>query len=202
MHEILALPVWKQALLFIPVGIVLIICAITDWRERKVYNKFTYPLAIVGFVVHTIALGLSGTLDGLLAFFAAFVIGLLMLPFGWLGGGDTKLLMGIGATLGVHTLLVSTFYSIWIGAILGLGMAAVNGYLWEMLKRMGRYIRGWYRVFVYKQALLKEPLEKDERNKVPFAVAIMGGVICAYTEFAHNTPGFWSWYVSALGFQP
>ena len=202
MHEILALEAWKQAILFIPVAVVLIYSAITDWKERKVYNKVTYPLAVVGIIAHTIALGWDGTLDGLMAFGAAFVIGLILLPFGWLGGGDTKLLMGIGATLGLHALIVSVFYSIWIGAILGVGMAAVNGYLWEMIQRMGRYLRGWYRVFIYKQGFLKEPIEKDERNKVPFAVAILGGVACTYTEFALGWPGFWSWYVSSLGFQP
>ncbi|QED27843.1 prepilin peptidase [Microvenator marinus] len=202
MHDILAMELWKQLLLFIPVAVVLIICAVTDWRERKVYNKITYPFAAIGLVLHTVTMGFDGTLDGLMALLAAFVIGLIMLPFGWLGGGDTKLLMGLGATLGVHALVVTVFYSIWIGAILGLGMAAYNGYLWEMIKRMGRYLRGWYRVFVYKQAFLKEKLERDERNKVPFAVAILGGVATTYTEFALAWPGFWTWYVSSLGFNP
>lgn len=200
MDELVQLAPWAQWLILIPLAGVLLYCAWTDWRARKVYNKVTYPAVLVGLVLHLIVQGLPGLGDGAIGLLLAFVIGLVMLPFGWIGGGDVKLLMAVGAALGVQALGEITFYSVWVGAILGFGMAAVNGYLFVMLKRMWNYVRGWIRVLVYRQAMLKQTLEKDERNKVPYAIAILGGAILTYTDAAYQWPQFWDWYMSGLGF--
>lgn len=200
MDELTKLEPWAQWLVLIPLAGVMLYSAWTDWKSRKVYNKVTYPAIVVGLVLHGIVQGVPGLGDGAVGLGLAFVIGLAMMPFGWIGGGDIKLLMAVGSTLGVQALGEITFYSIWVGAVLGLVMAVANGYLWEMLRRMGRYLRGWYRVLVYKQAMLKETLEKDERNKVPYAIAILGGAILTYTDAVHKWPGFWDWYTTGIGF--
>lgn len=200
MDELVKLETWAQLLMLIPLGAVMLYSAWTDWKSRKVYNKVTYPAVVVGLVLHLIVGGLPGLGDGALGLALAFVIGLAMLPFGWIGGGDIKLLMAVGAALGVQALGEITFYSVWVGAVLGLAMAVANGYLVEMIRKMGRYIRGWFRVLVYKQVMLKEELPKDERNKVPYAIAILGGAILTYTDAAHQWPQFWDWYTTSLGF--
>ncbi|MEZ4458747.1 MAG: A24 family peptidase [bacterium] len=200
MDELVTLEPWAQWLILVPLSGLLLYSAWTDWKVRKVYNKVTYPAMVVGLALHLIVQGLPGLGDGAIGFVLAFVIGLVMMPFGWIGGGDVKLLMAVGAALGVQALGEITFYSVWIGAILGLVMAIANGYLIEMLKKMGRYIRGWYRLIIYKQAVLKESLEKDERNKVPYAIAILGGAILTYTDAVYQWPQFWDWYTTGIGF--
>lgn len=200
MDGLIQLESWAQWLILIPLAGVLLHSAWTDWKVRKVYNKVTYPAMVVGLALHLIVGGLPGLADGALGLVLAFVIGLAMLPFGWIGGGDVKLLMAAGAALGVQALGEITFYSVWVGALLGLGMAIANGYFFEMLKRMGRYVRGWFRVLVYRQAMLKQDLEKDERNKVPYAIAILGGAVLTYTDAAYQWPQFWDWYTTSLGF--
>ena len=200
MKELAHLAPWQIALVLVPVALVCLIAAWTDWHERKVFNKHTYPLVIVGLVTHTIALGWAGLGDGLLSVALALVIGLVLSTFGWMGGGDIKLLMGVGASLGMSTLLQVTFYSVWVGAILGLLLAASNGYIWIMFRNVGRYLRGVFRMIAYKTKAVKEELEvDDERNKVPFAIAIMGGVVLTFTDAFSHWPGFWQWYLEGIG---
>ncbi len=200
MDELVKVDLWRQLLVLIPVAVVLCIAAYTDFKERKVFNKHTYPLVIIGLVTHTIALGWPGLLDGFGSVFVALVIGIMLLPFGWIGGGDIKLLMGIGASLGWVGLIEVTFYSIWVGAAMGLVMAIAQGYLWDMLKRIGRYLRGIFRMLIYRTSMVKEEMERDERAKVPFAIAVLGGAIMTYTDAVYRWPEFWDWYIGMLGF--
>ena len=200
MDELVQTDLWRQLLVLIPVAVALLISAYTDFKERKVFNKVTYPFVIIGLLTHAIALGLPGLGNGAMSVVIALFIGIALLPFGWIGGGDIKLLMGVGAALGWVGLLEVTFYSIWVGAVMGLVMAAVNGYLWEMLKRMGRYLRGIARMVIYRTAMVKEDMERDERSKVPFAIAVLGGAILVYTDATLRFPEFWDWYIGMLGF--
>ena len=201
MEPLLELELWRRLVILIPLAIVLVIAAYTDARERKVYNKLTYPAVGVGILAHGIAFGLSGFLDALLAAGATLVGGFLLflvLPRGWLSAGDIKLMVVVAAFLGLLGLGEMLFYSVLAGGVLGLGMAAVNGYLWEMLARMGRYLRGLFRAVAYRSEMVKEELERDPRSRVPFAVAMLAGTILAYTDAAYQWPGLLALYLNAL----
>lgn len=201
MDELVKLAEWKVALVLAPLALVCLIGAWTDWKERKVFNKHTYPLIIVSLVTHTVAMGLDGLLSGLIAVAIALVVGLIIMVFFGVGGGDVKLLMGVGAALGTGGLMQVAWYSVWVGFVLGVALAAANGYLWVMFKNIGRYLRGIFRSLIYKTKQVREKLEvDDERNKVPFAIAILGGVIFTFTDAVYKWPGFWRWYLEGLGF--
>jgi len=93
----------------------LVAAAISDIRKREVPNWVSYGLILAG-----LALGLLGSAVVLdwkpLAFSAlgagaAFAIAALMFYAGQWGGGDSKLLIGIGAMLGLPFALSSPFVS-------------------------------------------------------------------------------------------
>ncbi len=196
MNHLTQLPTWALLLVLVPLGITLAAAAITDWQERKVYNSLTYPMVCIGLIVHTAIAGWAGLGSGLLAAFIALVIGILLLPFGFMGGGDTKLLMVVGAFLGLKGLGAVFFYSVLCGAVLGLVMAAFNGYLWLMLKRMYFFLRGVLRGLMYGSKEVMEKLEKDSRSHIPFAVAIFAGGILVFTDAFYQWPNLLDHFLS------
>ena len=115
MKHLLAMETWKTVLLLGPLGVVLLIAAWTDLRERKVYNKLTYPAILIGLLLHTITLGLDGFLSGLLAASLMLVIGLFLIVTPAIKGGDIKLLMVVGAFAGGKALLEVSFYAVFAG---------------------------------------------------------------------------------------
>lgn len=188
MEELVELEPWRQGLVLGPLGLMLLACAWTDFRERKVYNAITYPAFAAGLIVHTIAMGLDGLLSGLLAAVVMLALGLLLLPFRWIGAGDIKLLIATAAFVGGAGLVQIAFYGVLVGAVMGIVGALFNGYLWEMLRRIGRYLRGWVRAMNYGARELAEPMERDPRSMVPFAIALLTGAVLAYTEVALGWP--------------
>ncbi len=190
-------PLWGQILLLAPLGVVLLVAAVTDWRKRKIYNWLTYPTALVGLVLHTIVFGWSGLVAGVLTMVGVVFIGMLMLPLGWLGGGDIKLLAAIGATLGPAALFQTFFYSLFGGLVLGLSISLVNGYLLELLKRTGRYIASLFMSAATRTNVTTD-IETDERGYLPFAIPILFGAILAVTDAYLQWPMFLDWFRTSI----
>ena len=199
MSDLLKLELWRQLLVLIPLGLALLIAAATDLRERKVYNWLTYPLFFVCIITHTIAAGWGGLADGLLASGAVLILGLLILPFGWIKGGDIKLLVGVGAALGGRGLFEVFFYSTLVGFVFGVLSALGKGYLQQLFSRLWRLIKGYILLVVYRTKNFEPKLEEDERSKIPFAFAIFVGAALTLTEHVWGWPGLLKWYIQGLG---
>lgn len=192
MHTIADASTWAQYLLLVPLALVLFVAAVTDWRNRKIYNWLTYPAFLVGLLLHTIAFGLSGLAAGALTGFGVIAVGLLILPFGWLGGGDIKLLAVIGATLGPWPLYEIFAYAVFVGFVMAICLSVVNGYLWTLIKKMARFLRSLF-LTVSAQTNLTEKLETDERGYLPFAIPIFVGAVFATTDVYLQWPLFLDW---------
>ena len=196
MQELVELTPARQAVVLLPLGIVLLTCAYTDFKERKVFNKVTYPSLFIGLAVHTIVLGVDGLLAGLLAVAVAFVLGLFLLALGVIGGGDIKLLIVVGAFLGLGGLTQTAFYSVFTGAIGGLVASVFNGYLPQMVRNIATYIRNAFRVLLYRDRNLWVTLERDERGWIPFAIAIFFGGVLAWSDATYDWPGLYAMVLS------
>ena len=82
------------------------IAAVTDLWSFKIYNALTLPLVASGFVYHGItggSAGLAGSASGAAVGFGVFFLVFLL---GGMGGGDVKLMAGVGAWLGAPATLV------------------------------------------------------------------------------------------------
>ncbi|TXD33660.1 prepilin peptidase [Lujinxingia vulgaris] len=181
MQPFTELPLWSQLLVMVPLVVICLIAAITDFRERKVYNTFTYPGVIIGLVAHTLAFGWAGLGSGLLAAFTVLVVGIIILPFRWLGGGDIKLLAMIGAFVGFSGLYVVFFYATLVGLAMGITLSVANGYITELIKRLWLVMKAMF-FSITSRTNLGVKMETDERAYLPFAIPIFFGVLLALTD--------------------
>jgi prepilin peptidase CpaA len=203
MEKFVQSDLWVQIVLFVPLGAYLMTAAIwdavtsvkNDDGKGRIPNKLSYSSVLVGLACHTIVGGFDGILSGLLAVVIVFVVGIFLAALGWLGGGDVKLLMGVGAFIGLAGLGEIVFYAVFAGSALGIVSALFNGYLLEMGRRIFRFLRGALRMAIYQTTMVREELETDPRSHLPFAVPILAGAILAYTEAARGWPGLLTWFL-------
>lgn len=121
-----AWPVWL-------LSFVLIVAAVIDGAKLKVPNWLTFSLIISGWTYSFFVGGVAGLGYSLLATFVGLLLLYVLHSVGGMGGGDVKLLAGIGAWLHTAHLL-----NIFAGtAILG-GLMAV-----AMIARSGRWGHHW-----------------------------------------------------------
>ena len=154
-----------------------LIAVVTDISYRKVHNFVTLPLIVTGTVFHGAQDGLPGFLNSAAAILVA--TGFLIIPFlmGGLGGGDVKLLAGVGA----WTLLPDI---LWIFIIAGL-LAGVCGFLLALVNHGSFYSTVTeLLVMKYRMANLGTELDSEawgnrrlterqpKRNLIPFALLI------------------------------
>jgi prepilin peptidase CpaA len=124
---------------------VVVTCAagVFDYRTGLIPNKITYPLLLVGAVAHvTLSLlsygraSIGWTLLETLA--GALVCGLipvLLWKSNAMGGGDVKLLSGLGALLGPAIGLRVELYAFMAAVAAAPILLAYRGVLWATLKR-------------------------------------------------------------------
>jgi prepilin signal peptidase PulO-like enzyme (type II secretory pathway) len=118
-----------ESILFTIVLIALIIGTYTDFKTREVPDWLNYGLIFVGLglrAIFSIAyLDSHYIIEGIMGFAAFFIIALIMFYTGQWGGGDSKMVMGLGALLGlqlnIETFLLGFFLNIILfGALFGL----------------------------------------------------------------------------------
>src|SRR5687768_3904431 len=97
-----------------------------DVSQRRIPNAFNVCLFATAFLFQAAVHGWAGTLDGLMG--AALGLGVLIAPFyaGWLGGGDVKLVMAIGAWLGPAQTGWAVLYGVAGGALIA-GVILIRG---------------------------------------------------------------------------
>jgi prepilin peptidase CpaA len=117
------------------------VSALVDLWSRRVPNKLTLGVAVLG--VTLAALGLSGLSP--MAALAGLVVGfLLMLPghvIGATGAGDVKLLAAIGTLLGPAGILAAFLYSAIAGGVLAVIVAKRRRVLRETVERTAVLVR-------------------------------------------------------------
>jgi Flp pilus assembly protein protease CpaA len=114
----------------------LVIGSYTDLRTREVPDWINYGLMAAGFgiaIIYSVTYWrITFLFDTLIGFGAGFAIAMLMYYTGQWGGGDSKMLMGLGALIGlplslskIPFLALFVLYSTILGALYGLVWSAV-----------------------------------------------------------------------------
>ncbi len=135
--------------------IALLIGSFVDLKKREVPDTISYGAIILGFLIHLSYAGyywnLNYLLQWLLGFGIFFAIGYSMFYLGQWGGGDSKLLMGLGSLIGMsfsiddfligfffNTLIISVAYNLaWIIIYYIRDRKKINALLLEKINSFG-----------------------------------------------------------------
>src|SRR5882672_11091351 len=130
------LTLWNHPMPVLQWGVVLIaviVGAMTDLAARRIPNWLTGPLLLSGVVSSTVIGHWAGLADSLAACVLLGVPYVILFIYGGGGAGDAKLMMGIGAWLGLINGLAALLAVSFCAIVLGLAYAAFHGRAREVL---------------------------------------------------------------------
>lgn len=155
--------------------IALLIGSVTDLKTREVPDWLNYGLVISGVglnllfsVVYSNSSFIINSIIGLLVFFG---IAYIMFYAGQWGGGDSKILMGLGAMIGIDASFKTQFLPwFFINALL---VGAVYGLLWSIflvIKNKKRFLREFMKI-------------SSEKNVAKAKKGVLAGLILLLAVF-------------------
>lgn len=141
---------------------------ITDLRYRKIPNWLTYPAIPIAILLHWIIAGGHAALLSLAGAAAGLAVLLPFVLIGGLGGGDWKLVGGLGAFFEPRRLVPVLILALMINGLMALALV-----LWK--KRVGQTARNVGRMtaamFKFRPPGAELSIENPEAEKVPFGIA-------------------------------
>jgi prepilin peptidase CpaA len=148
-----------------------------DVTRLRIPNWLTFPALAVAVAAAGItagAHGLAGSLGG-----AGAALGILFFPFvlGWLGAGDVKATMVVGALVGATHLVAALWWMLVAGGVLAVVLISIRGGLFDLLRRWFDSAR--LSVLSGRIVYIGAPAGSTARSGLPFAVA-MGLGVAAY----------------------
>lgn len=188
-----------ESIILIIVLIALLIGSYTDFKVREVPDWLNYGLIFVGFGLRIIFSIVYHDADfiiqGLLGFGAFFLIALVMFYAGQWGGGDSKMVMGLGALLGLQLTLDSFIIGFMInivifGALFGMVfsfyLVAVNlkPFLAELDKKFSERKKEKWVVWLATLAILIVSVFVPYYIRVP-VVVLAGMILSSFYVFVY-----------------
>lgn len=191
-------------------GIATVACLIsvyTDLKSRRILNLVTFPVIVVGLVLHLVfwgwseapGMGLKWSFIGLVAGTLPFLI-FVSINSQSFGMGDVKLAAALGALMGFPFIL-----DIFVRLALAGGVLAIGVLIWQ--GKLGRTLLGMVQR-KRSEPSPEEPAERseaagegedvshqdypsgDNRIYIPYGVAIAAGAIWAFVaEFSRSGMG-------------
>ncbi len=177
------LELWQHPEQVVPDLLCLLVCltaTVTDLRSRQIPNWLTFPAIGVGLLVNTVIPTLIyGFGVGLQIGLLSSVVGamLLLICFGLLGAirfvgmGDVKLMVAVGALLRWPAALWALAYVALAGGVIALVYALARGRLGRVLRNIGA---------VSRRAVVRgRGQDSIELHRIPYALAILIGAAWA-----------------------
>lgn len=165
--------------------IVSIIAAVTDWRTRKIRNVLVFPVCIAGVIWQCVYGGALGIQDALLG----AALPLILFPLfalRMLGAGDIKLLMALGAWLGLKGCATLMTFSILWGGVMALGLMLMHRNGKERLAKLWVYLKA---CLINRKFLpYADFTQLGKGEALPFALAVLGGVMGLLAQEAGVIP--------------
>ena len=141
---------------------------ITDFRSRKIPNWLTYPAIPVAILLHWI---IAGPHAALLSLGGAAIGLVILLPFvllGGLGGGDWKLVGGLGAFFEPRRLVPVLILTLMINGIMALALILWKKRVGKTARNLGRMAAAIFKLHTPGPELR---IDNSESEKVPFGIA-------------------------------
>ncbi|MGP6157049.1 MAG: prepilin peptidase [Vulcanimicrobiaceae bacterium] len=162
------------------IWVVLAACAVavaTDVSMRRIPNLLNAALALAAVALAAMH-GPLAVASAIGTFVAVLLLGFVAFSFGWLGGGDVKLLAAGAAVLGFPDAIPFLVYTAIGGGVLALVFALATGRLVPVLRAVALVLRP----FAFKGTVAVAPTSP---MTLPYACAIaLGAVAVALSHTA------------------
>lgn len=119
----------------------------TDLRFGRIYNKLTLPCMAAGVALGLINSGFMGMLDSIAGAGLVMALFLALGQKAGIGGGDIKMMMAVGALMGVRFAVWAMLFTAVTGGVLAILVMASRGSLASTLRSAvtGLYMRPTFR---------------------------------------------------------
>src|SRR5215207_852064 len=114
----------------------------TDLRSRRIPNRLTLGILLCGLALRAVE-GMGPLTIGLLGAGLGLAIAVVLFGLGAVGGGDGKLLIGVGAFLGYERYLGALLLIAVLGGLLGLVEAVRRGVILPAALNATGMVRRW-----------------------------------------------------------
>jgi len=145
----------------------------TDLRHRRIPNRLTLVILVSGLVLRALE-GLGPLAEGLLGAGLGLAIAVVLFGLGAVGGGDGKLLIGVGAFLGYERFVGALLLIAVLGGVLGLAEAVRRGVILPAALNAAGMVRRW--LTLGRRGEMRT-LESPGAVTVPYGLAIAAGTI-------------------------
>ena len=169
--------------------VLLFVCAYTDYKKGKIYNKYLLRFLIVYaliYIIEYIVVYFTDNInlqllneklkDNILGFVVAFAISFVFYLLGIFKGGDAKLLSIVGLCTGMQQLFTHFSAIMIVAGVAALFVLIKHKILFKRLKRVFLYFRG----LILTGCFEKYTTDEDNNVRFPFAVYILLGEIALY----------------------
>ncbi len=173
--------------LILPVALISSLIAVgTDLAWGKIYNWLTLPVLFLGVAVSGMESGFGGFLSSLSGVAVAFIILIPLFLPRWLGAGDVKFMMAIGAWVGISDISQAIAIGFSVGAIFSVIALVSKNRLTLFLTKIYVFL-----ISLMSRGMKIEFPEFTEKTKIPFSMPLSIGVI--WTLMAHPLKGVLFW---------
>lgn len=155
----------------------IVVCAAawTDLRDRRIPNLLTVSGFCVALVLQSFS-GVGALSAGLLGAGVGLLVALPLFAAGGMGGGDTKLIIAVGAFLGPQKLLVALVVTGVMGGLMALLVVMRQGTLLPALFGTADLIK---HQLTLGRSGSRMTLASEGAVSVPYGVAIATGALAA-----------------------
>lgn len=144
-----------------------------DVRSFRIPNWLTFPALLGAIALGGVHAGLAGAGHALLGAATALGVGFVPFALRWLGAGDVKAGMVLGALWGAQTFLGVFWWMLVVGGLLAVAFVAAQGGLLDLL---GRWLRSAHATVVTRRLTYFRPAAGSAAaHGLPFAVAMALG---------------------------
>jgi prepilin peptidase CpaA len=156
--------------------VVVVLAVASDVRTRRIPNVLTVSGLGVALALRAIT-GVDAFVAGLAGGAIALGLTLPLVMLGGLGGGDSKLLVAVGAFLGPAGLPMALLVTALVGGVMALGLVAYRGVLGATLAHCWQLIR---RLWTPSTPEPLRTLGTPGAIAIPYGVAIGAGAIAGW----------------------
>jgi prepilin peptidase CpaA len=166
-------------LLFMPLFAMLFWAAIQDMRTRRIRNELTLMLVLTGLLQSCTAVGTVSLSHSAMGLGAGFCLGFVLFALGGMGGGDVKLLAGVGAWIGPLPVVAAVAVAAVIGVIFVLFNAIRDGQLKRLMHSTTVLVVNTVQIrqLGIQQALQTSRSHISVGRPLPYAVPVLLAVV-------------------------